>query len=204
VRIDLNADIGEGFALDKELMELVTSVNVACGSHAGSPELSIVTAEEARRRGLRVAAHPGYPDREHFGRMSLAADPATWLLKQLRLFPHSAVKPHGAFYDDLLSGCWPNVQFEVPVIGVAGRSSRTLREGFAERGYDGKGERLPRSHKDALIHDPDQAARQAVRLARSGEFETLCIHGDSPNAVAIARAVRDALRAEGITVAPWS
>ncbi|MER3496982.1 MAG: LamB/YcsF family protein, partial [Armatimonadota bacterium] len=126
MRIDLNADIGEGFALDKELMELVTSVNVACGSHAGSPELSIVTAEEARRRGLRVAAHPGYPDREHFGRMSLAADPATWLLKQLRLFPHSAVKPHGAFYDDLLSGCWPNVQFEVPVIGVAGRSSRTL------------------------------------------------------------------------------
>ncbi len=203
MRVDLNADVGEGAPYDDELLRIVTTANVACGVHAGSQDLARATAEEARSRGLRVAAHPGYPGPAYgrLSRESLAELPENWLLSQLTLFRFDAVKPHGGLYHDLASGRHRELRpfFDGrPFIGLhahQGLGSRLLREGFAERGYRSDGRLIPRGEPGYLIESPDLAARQALVLAPN--VDTICIHGDSPNCVAIATAVRAALEAAG-------
>ena len=127
-----------------------------------------------------------------------------------------AVKPHGALYHDLhtspewaeafLSALDDVFASSVAVVGppqgsmgktVTSRDRRYWREGFADRTYLSDGRLAPRSHPDALITDPDNAAAQALRLARQNQFDTLCVHGDTPNALAVARAVRQTLANAG-------
>ena len=230
--MDLNADVGEGIGNDAELLPLVTSVNVACGFHAGEPVIMDRVVREAAAAGVAVGVHPGYPDVRGFGRRALDLKPAEieadvlYQIGALAAFAraHGAtlahVKPHGALYhraaanDDaaeaVARGCArAGVGLLVgPCGGAALRRAaeaqglRFVAEAFADRRYDDAFALLPREHPDALVTDPAEAAAQAVRLAQAGEAETLCVHGDTPGAVAVARAVRQALVAAGVPLAP--
>lgn len=206
MRIDLNADLAEGAPFDEALLGIISTANVCCGAHAGSPDLARRTVGRARELGVRVAAHPGYPD-PAFGRLSrptLDGLPEDWLAAQLGVFAFDAIKPHGGLYHDLAAGRHRELAplfVDFPFIGLEGHrglGSQLVLEGFAERGYSYDGSLIPRGQPGALIEEPALAARQALELApRVG---TICIHGDSPNAVAIARAVRAALEDAGYEI----
>jgi UPF0271 protein len=227
--VDLNADLGEGVTDDPGLLAVVTSANVACGSHAGDVATMAAVCEEAARRGVAVGAQVSYDDRAHFGRVPLDVEYAV-LRDQVadqvfvldRIARHaglhvSYVKPHGALYnravdDEEQARAVLDGSGDLPVLGLpgsvllwlaadAGREVR--REGFPDRGYTGgdwTGRLLPRDQEGALVTDPDEVARRAVAMARSGDVDSVCVHGDSPGAVTTARAVRTALEADGIEV----
>jgi UPF0271 protein len=229
--VELNIDLGELPGEPAELFALATSVNLACGGHAGDKASMARALSFAMARGARVAAHPSYPDREGFGRTSMPMDPADLaaaveaqcaslqaLARRLG-FPVTMVKPHGALYHDaaaspaiaaaVIDGAARGLGIEVAALTVIGpprgalleealrRGARPAREGFADRAYRPDGTLVPRSEAGALITDPDACARQAMGLASAGIVETICVHGDSPDAVAIASRVRDALAAAG-------
>jgi UPF0271 protein len=243
VSIDLNADVGEGMD-DAALLPFVTSANVACGLHAGDPAVMDATVTLALSRGVRVGAHPGYPDREHFGRV--AVEMPAEAVEALVLYQVAAldgfvrsrggtlthVKPHGALYH--AGGEFPDVaraiaegvrRFRASLVLVgaagsmlieAGREAElaVAEEAFADRRYLPDGSIMPRTEGRALITDPQEAADQAVRLARDHSVvasdgsrvgvraDTICIHGDTPGAVAIAGRIHERFRAEGIRIAP--
>lgn len=227
--IDLNADVGEG-AEDAPLYETITSANIACGGHAGDHHTMQEAVARALRRGVAIGAHPSYPDRARFGRVSMAL-PADVLAGEIAaqvgaladvassagaVLAH--VKAHGALYND--AAVRTNVADAVargvgslspslPLFGLAGskaialwraRGLAVVEEGFADRGYDPGGALLPRSVPGAVLADPAAAADQAVRLAEGGRCGTICVHSDTPGAVAIASAVRQALERAGFTV----
>ena len=225
--IDLNCDMGEmeDAGLEEALMEFVTSASIACGGHAGDDATMQRTAMLAVRRGVRIGAHPSYPDRENFGRVEMAIDARELeqsVVDQIRRLEGIAwrvmggrveyVKPHGALYNLAAH----NVGTAGPVgraaarwrrgaviFGLAGSPAldwwraiglRPIAEGFADRRYETDGSLRSRKLPGALILDPAEAAAQAVRLAREGKVETICVHGDTPGAVEIARACRRALQ----------
>ena len=245
--IDLNCDMGEFAAAVADgsqtaLMRFVSSVNVACGGHAGDRDTMRSTARQAMEAGLSIGAHPGYPDRANFGRFELdmapgeLSDSVAWQVGELAslvselggLLTH--VKPHGALYNQaagnrelaraIVDGV-ARVDRGLVLVGLAG--SRMLEvfreagfavaaEGFCDRAYEADGTLRSRRLDGALIRDPQRAAAQAVRMARDGvvtavdgtevrvDAATLCIHGDTPGAEAIAAAVAGALRGAGLTV----
>lgn len=228
-RIDLNADVGEGLG-EEPLYEVITSANVACGGHAGDPASMRAAVELALRHGVAIGAHPSYPDREGFGRISQALAPAVIAaavaaqiaelaaIAATRRLALAHVKPHGALYSDAatrnevaaaVAEGVVRVSDALVLVGLArspalalwqGRGLRTASEGFADRAY-GPGERLvPRAEAGALVTDPRAAADQAVRLASGGGCDTICVHADTPGAVAIARAVRRGLEEAGFTI----
>jgi UPF0271 protein len=243
VSVDLNADVGEGMD-DAELMPYVTSANVACGMHAGDPVTMDQTVELALSRGVRVGAHPGYPDRENFGRVAIemAADEienlVVYQVSALEGFVRSRgsrlthVKPHGALYHsgaefpDVARAIAEGVRrvgTELVLVGAsgsmligAGREAGlpVAEEAFADRRYRSDGTLVPRGHPNALITDPDEAAEQAVQLARDGvvvaddstrisvRADTICLHGDTPGAAEIARKIHERFRGAGIRIAP--
>jgi UPF0271 protein len=228
-------------------MEHVTSVNVACGGHAGDDGTMAATIAAALRHGRAIGAHPGYPDRDHFGRRFLALPPeavADTVAEQVaRLAAIAArlgtrlshVKPHGALYnqaaDDtslalaIARGVERAFAGEAPgvvLVGLAG--SRCLEawaragwavapEGFADRRYESTGALRSRALSRAVLESPEEAADQALSIARDGAVgaydgrriavmaSTLCIHGDTAGAVAIAAAVARGLAAAGIALA---
>jgi UPF0271 protein len=213
--VDLNADLGEEVTDDEALLALVTSANVACGYHAGSPAIMREVCAIAATRGVSVGAQVSYADRENFGRVPLDV-PADVLREQVadQVGVLAAIagsegvevrylKPHGALYhrvrDDpeqaaaVLAGSG-----SLPVLGMPGalltqaeRAGRgIILEGFPDRAYDG--DRLrPRDRPGAVLTDDAAIVAQALRLA--GSVRSLCLHGDTPGAVAHARAVRAAL-----------
>ena len=224
--VDLNADLGEEVTDDPALLALVSSANVACGYHAGTPVTMRAVCAEAARLGVAVGAQVSYDDREGFGRVARDV-PAELLAEQvadqvgtladIAVSEGASVaylKPHGALYhrvrDDaeqaaaVLAGSG-----SLPVLGqpgalldlAAAAGRRTFLEGFADRAY--RGDRLvPRTEPGALLEDVDAIAAQAVDLA--GRVDSVCVHGDSPDAVAAATAVRRALEAAGyVLLAPW-
>jgi UPF0271 protein len=223
--IDLNADLGEGCANDEAILALVTSASVSCGVHAGDPETILRTLIEARSRGVVVGAHPGYDDREGFGRRerSLNAEQIERLiLDQLDTFASLAsrvglaarfVKPHGALYNqaqrqhEAARGVVAAVvRLELPLIGqpgsllqiVAGEAGVSfISEGFPDRRYRADGGLVARSEPDAVLVDPGEVESQVIRLVEQG-VATLCIHGDDPRAVQNAEIVRTVLRRHGI------
>jgi UPF0271 protein len=212
-----NLDAGERDDETEDLWRLFDLLNVACGGHAGDDASMARVARCAAEPRPRLGAHPSYPDREHFGRRSLAIAPpdleASVRAQCARLAAIARVghvKPHGALYHDaardpalaraVLAGAVAALG-EVTVIGppdgalvdAAGALGLPyLREGFADRRYLADGRLAPRSEPDALILDPTAAAAQAVRL--QGTVDTICVHGDTPGALAIARAVCEAVR----------
>jgi UPF0271 protein len=248
VRIDLNADVGESYGAwqmghDDELIPLVTSVNIACGAHAGDPLVMASTVAMAVASGASIGAHPGYPDRAGFGRRDLNLRPAElrasllYQLGALAAFVRDAgamlrhVKPHGALYnraaqDAALAAVVADAvrRFDPTLVLVGLHGSQLLdagraaglavaSEAFADRLYEPDGSLRSRRFQDAVLPDPESAAEQAVAIATLGRVttrdgssievraDTLCVHGDTPNAAAYARAIRDALAAAGATVA---
>jgi UPF0271 protein len=205
--VDLSADAGEGAGSDGPLLELVTTVHVACGAHAGDARTMRATCALAARHGVAVGAHPGYPDREGFGRRELGWDPAriaAAVAQQLDALEQAAgaavafVKPHGALYHRVLADADAAAAVRE---ACAGRAivGLDVAEGFCDRGLGPDGRLLDRGAPGALL-DPPAAAAQAVALARAGRVATLCVHGDGPDPVTTARAVRAALAAAGIEV----
>jgi UPF0271 protein len=223
--IDLNCDLGElpDAAHEAALMEYITSANIACGGHAGDEATMERTARLALARGVRIGAHPGYPDPANFGRLELPMSPAE-IARTVRLQIERLsavvrrlggtvvhVKPHGALYNvavhngDVARAIGEGVaqwDARVPLVGLAGSPMldvwramglAVLGEAFADRRYEPDGTLRSRKLPRALITSPQEAAAQAVRLAASGGVRTICVHGDTPGAVAILRACREAL-----------
>jgi UPF0271 protein len=249
MRIDLNADVGEHddaatVLLERSLFATVTSVNIACGVHAGGPDVMRRALALARETGVAAGAHPGFRDPEGFGRRDLPIVPrsienlvayqvgALLALARAEGIALTHVKPHGALYnqaardEDVAAAVASAVRLVDPslrLVALAGSrlervaaaaGLRVVPEGFVDRGYRADGTLVPRDQPGALVADPAAAAARAVSLARDGRVdavggaplqvrvETLCVHGDTPNALAIARAAREALEDAGLTLAP--
>ena len=238
--MDINSDMGEiNRLLDdgtyEKLMEYVTSINVACGGHAGDETMMAAMVVLAKEKGVNVGAHPSYPDRENFGRNDMNMD-ANELLDsvrdQIQLLVDigtnngvnlSHVKAHGALYNravidediaQTIGEAIIQVDPLLKVMGLAGSKMLsvfdslgldTMAEAFADRSYESDGTLRNRKYDDALITDPNKAALQAKNMVESTviSFEgkaiemnaqTICIHSDTPNAVAIAEAVREEIK----------
>jgi 5-oxoprolinase (ATP-hydrolysing) subunit A len=224
--IDLNADLGEGCPNDRALLGLVTSASVSCGAHAGDADLIRRTLDAARDRLVAVGAHPGYPDRAHFGRreQTMSTDAVTALIVEQVAFlvelaadagvPIRFLKPHGALYnqaqhqDAIARGVVDAAaELNLPLLGQPGtalerlaseRGVRHIAEGFPDRRYRDDGSLVPRSEPDAILHDPAEMQAQVLNLASGGRLATLCIHGDDLRAVDSARLVRRILEGQGI------
>ncbi len=232
MKIDLNADLGESrdYALQERLLQVITSANVACGGHAGDGETMRTTLEQCRCLGVAAGAHPSYPDRMNFGRLALnlpPADLAASIAAQVAELMEVAralgvvvthAKPHGALYnqaarDPAIAAAIVDGLRAYPALVLYGlRGSvmldvfrdagfATASEVFADRAYEPDGSLRPRDLPGALLEDPATAAGNALQLALSGA-DTVCVHSDTPGAVAIARAVRERLTASGFTLGP--
>lgn len=208
MRLDLNADVGESFGVfsighDAGLMPLITSANIACGSHGGDPGVMRLTMTLARDHGVAVGAHPGLPDLQGFGRreMKLSRQEVFDLVVyQVGALSGTAaaqgtrlqhVKPHGALYnmaarDPTLAGAVAEAVAAIDpsliLIGLAGSELlaaasraglRSAAEGFADRGYTSNGSLVPRGHPGAVITDPDTVAKRVVQMARDGAVDAV-------------------------------
>jgi UPF0271 protein len=226
MKLDLNCDMGEleDATHEAALMQYITSANVACGGHAGDEQTMERTVRLALGRGVRIGAHPGYPDRENFGRLEIAmsaeaiAETVHQQIERLNAVVVGLggtivhVKPHGALYNVAVKnaevaraiaegvGRWNR---EAIIFGLAGSAMldvwrgmgmKVAGEAFADRRYEPDGTLRSRKFADALITDPAAAAAQALRFAREGQAETICVHGDTPGSVAILKACHDALK----------
>ncbi|MFV0299066.1 MAG: LamB/YcsF family protein [Hyphomicrobiaceae bacterium] len=248
-RINLNADIAEGFGAydigdDPALMEIIKSASVACGFHAGDHNTMNRLCQLARERGVSVGAHPGFNDLWGFGRRQIKMDPkdlelmTAYQIGALQAIARYAglavthLKPHGALsnmaavdpgYAMALGRAIKAVDDRIIYVALAGsemeKAARTLglrvaREGFADRQYEEDGNLASRSIAGTVYREPEKALTQALRMIETGEVvarsgkvikvdvDTICVHGDEPSAVAVARAVRTGLDAAGIDVVP--
>ena len=193
--IDLNADLGEGFALDAQLMAYITSASIACGGHVGDAQSMRRTVQLARDHHVRIGAHPSYPDREHFGRRSMAISASALrhsVSEQIAALAAicadegavlAYVKPHGMLYNDaardlaiadaVLRGI-AVVNSSLAVMALAGSALanhaahmgwQVINEGFVDRAYTDTGELLPRNQPGAVLVDEASALHQAISLA---------------------------------------
>lgn len=240
--LDLNADLGEGIGNDDAMLELVSSASIACGGHAGDHVTMVVALRAAKARGVTVGAHPGFADRENFGRRRLILPPEElddMVRRQVRDLAELAVEEGVVLRYVKLHGALANMAAEEPAIAAVSFAAceglvrglgilaidnsaqvevadavgfPVVREAYADRAYRPDGLLVPRSEPGAVLHDAGFIAERAVRLAQTGEIvavdgsviqteaRSLCIHGDNPEAVAIAKGVRTALEAAGIAV----
>ena len=243
--VELTADLGElpgpeGRRHDEQLLRSLTTAHIACGGHAGDLASMAASVDACGRHGVRIGAHPSYPDRDGFGRRSLGLDPAAVAasvvgqvvaLREVAAAtgrPVSSVKPHGQLYHDLSAdlGLAEVVlgalrEAEVPeVLLAAGSPAAALgralglvvgAEGFCDRRYDAAGGLVARGEPGAVLEDPAEAAAQAVALVADGlvvdgtahRVTSLCVHSDSPGAVAILEAVRAVLEAGPASLATF-
>jgi UPF0271 protein len=251
MQIDLNSDLGEGYGPwtmgdDAQILDCVTSANIACGGHAGDPETMYRTLRLAAQKGVRVGAHPGYVDREGFGRrvipmavdeigrMVVAQVGALVALARLAGTEVRYVKPHGALGNlaaadrGVAAGIVAAIQGLDPQLAVLAISGTMLEqvareqgvavysEVFADRAYQPNGQLVPRSRPGAVLHDAQEAADRLVGYLRSGRMpvaggepialraDSICVHGDSPHAVEMARHIRARLQAEGVVLTPFA
>lgn len=249
MRIDLNADVGESFGaytlgLDAEVLAQVSSCSVACGLHAGDPQVMRRTVAMARAQGVAVGAHPGYPDLVGFGRREMRCTPdevTQFVLYQVAALggfcraegvPLRHVKPHGALYNQaardpvlaraIVAGIKaydPELILFAPPgsqLAAAGEEAglTVALEGFADRAYNADGTLVSRHLPGAVLRDPAAIAARVLRLVQTGRLtsiegqelnlpvQTICLHGDNPEAVAIARVLRAELLRAGVTIAP--
>ena len=245
--IDLNCDMGEmpehiADGTQEALMRSITSVNIACGGHAGDAQTMATTIQQALRHKLAIGAHPGYADRANFGRIELNLSPdevADTVYAQVHALAQVAasyhanithIKPHGALYNQavhdsqlaraIASGVarWSR---QVVLVGLAGSPMLDMfreagfpvaAEAFADRRYEPDGTLRSRKHSDALIHNPAEAAQQALTIVQHGKVvardghevpmraDTLCIHSDTPGSPQIAAQVAKTLREADVNV----
>jgi UPF0271 protein len=245
--IDLNADAGESFGAyrmgnDEKLFPYVSSVNIACGFHAGDPAIMKKTVRLALASNKAIGAHPGLPDLQGFGRRNIHITPeeaydmvlyqtgALWAFVKAEGSRLHHVKPHGALYNmaavnlalsDAIAEAVYKINPELILFGLSGSEMvkagkklglRTASEVFADRTYQSNGTLTSRSQPGALLSDPMLAARQVLRMIKEGKVtavsgevigitaDTVCIHGDGPQAVDFARHLHEALQAEDIVV----
>jgi len=246
-QIDLNCDMGElpeaiADGTQEGLLRWITSANVACGGHAGDAHTMRTTIEQALRARVAIGAHPGYPDRENFGRLELKVSAkaiADSVYQQVCALAEIAevcgarlthVKPHGALYNQAVRNRglaeaiaegvarWGR---DVVLVGLAGSPMLDVfrragfavaAEAFADRRYQADGTLRSRKFDDALIRNPEEAARQALSIVERGvvtshdgaavtlNAQTICIHGDTPGAPEIAATVARKLREAGVTL----
>jgi UPF0271 protein len=247
MRIDLNSDLGEAYGPwimgnDELILDSVTSANVACGGHAGDPETMYKTLRLAADRGVTVGAHPGYADREGFGRRVIPMQPAEigrMVAAQVGALIAIAglagsrvryVKPHGALGNlaaadaVIATAIVSAVKAIDPALAVLAISGTRLEvaareaglavfsEIFADRAYLSNGQLMPRGQPGAVLHDAKEAADRLIGYLKSGKMpvpgaepialnaDSICVHGDSPEAVEMARQVRMRLEAEGVVL----
>jgi UPF0271 protein len=219
---------------DDRLLDIVTSANVACGFHAGDPSTMRRVCAGAAARGVVIGAQVGYRDLAGFGRRRIdyatdeLRDDLLYQIGALAAFARAAgtrvayVKPHGALYNTAVHDVHQAaavvaaagaVDRSMPVLGLPGSALlrlageaglRPVAEGFADRRYRPDGTLAPRSEPGALLTGPDEVVGQALRLAGTGGVASLCLHGDTPGAVELARAVRAALADAGVPLAPFA
>jgi len=249
--IDLNSDMGEGFGPwtmgdDAAMLDIVTSANVACGWHAGDPNIMVQTAALAKAKGVAIGAHPGFGDLWGFGRRTIRGHTMTELERMVAyqigalqacaaLGGHRAtyVKAHGALAnlandeDDIalaigraIKGVDRGLVYMVMPGLATERAAGTLgldsvREVYADRAYADSGNLASRKTPGAVLHDAGEAAERVLRMVGDqaivtvtgqrlpARIETVCVHGDTPGAVAMARTVRRTLEANGVAVAPF-
>lgn len=247
LRVDLNSDLGESFGnykigLDEKVIKYVSSVNIACGWHAGDPEVMEKTIKMAGENGVAIGAHPGFPDLIGFGRRNLSVSPSEmkayvkYQLGALMAFTKAKgekiqhVKPHGAMYNmaakDLqLSKAVAEAIYEVDkdiiLLGLA--NSELIRAGeyvglkvanevFADRAYNADGTLVARSKEGSVIHDANIAISRVIRMIKEGKVkaitgedvninaQSICVHGDNPEAVEFVKKIKARLQEEGIEV----
>jgi UPF0271 protein len=227
MQIDLNSDLAEGCGLDADLMPLLSSANLCCGFHAGDAATAHAALKAAQRHGVQVGAHPGYADREHFGRRELALSEEA--IFDLCLYQTGALaglaqalgvhlrylKPHGALYnqacrDDAFARPIMAAAdiLRLPVMGLPHSRLAALcqtgagfiPEGFADRRYQPDGSLVPRDRPDAFVHDVEEAVAQAERLLHEQGIRSLCVHGDNPKALDFVRGLRAAFERRGILI----
>jgi UPF0271 protein len=250
MRIDLNSDLGESFGPwtmgdDAAMLAIVTSANVACGGHASDPETMFRTLSEAAARGVVVGAHPGYADREGFGRRVIPMAPAEigrMVAAQVGALAGVAavagtevryVKPHGALGNlaaddravaEAIVAAVRSLPGHLAILAISGTElelaaratgAEVYSEVFADRAYLPTGRLVPRSQPGAVLHDAEEAAARLIGFVESGRMpviggdpiplavQSICVHGDSPGAVQMARVVRQRLEASGVTVASF-
>jgi UPF0271 protein len=248
--VDLNCDCGEGFGAyrigdDAAMLELVTSVNVACGFHAGDPEIMAQLFGAAKARGISIGAHPGFPDLWGFGRRRLPFTAGE--IERLVAYQTGAaqalcnyagaslgyVKVHGALSNSAaedqaiaraIARAVKLAARDLWLLAPAGSELETAglalglkvaREIYADRAYTDTGSLVERSCPGAVLHDAGDVAARVLSMVLEGAIITLsgkrlatgidsiCVHGDSPNAVGMAKAVRARLEDAGIVLAPF-
>jgi len=249
--VDLNADMGESFGPwtmgdDAALLQILTSANIACGGHAGDPDVMAKTMRMAHDNGVGIGAHPGFMDLAGFGRNRLSVPRAT-LQNQIRYQVAAStgmarsvgakvrhLKLHGALanmasedeglardlYEAALSVA-PDLIVMVLAATAQERAVKSLGckwagEIFADRAYNDDATLVDRSKPGAVIHDADKAAARMVEMVKAGaiitesgkhiptQIDTICLHGDTAEAVQIATAVRKGLQDGGITLAKFN
>lgn len=209
--IDLNCDMGEGeteasAALDRELMRFISSCSIACGGHAGSESTMRLTVRSALEAGLRIGAHPSYPDRENFGRQTMPITPdalCSAISEQVSVLRTIAdeqggklsfIKPHGALYNDmvrdtelaaLVINTIKYIDPRLQIMGLAGSHCRAICEGlgmqfigeaFADRRYADDGQLSSRSQEGAVITQPETAAEQIISIVEHGGIKSINGH----------------------------
>ena len=237
--LDLNADVGEaagsaGRAGDRRLTAFLSSVNIACGGHAGDAATMRDTVQVALDHGVAIGAHPSYQDHQGFGRRETgvaAVDVAALVRDQTGALIQVAaslggvlrhVKLHGALYHrahrdravaEVVASAVTALDPALIVMGMDGsvlmqvcreQGLSFAREAFADRAYARDGQLVPRAQAGSLL-TPEAAARQVVRMVQHPiRFDTLCVHSDTPDSVALAQSVRLALAEAGVAVAPMN
>ncbi|MEW9095600.1 MAG: 5-oxoprolinase subunit PxpA [Clostridiaceae bacterium] len=247
LKVDLNSDLGESFGnykigLDEEVIKYVTSVNIACGWHAGDPEVMEKTIKIAKENGVAVGAHPGFLDLMGFGRRNLSVNPGEmkayvkYQLGALMAFAKAKdekiqhVKPHGAMYN-MAAKDWAlaiaiaeaiyEVDKDIILLGLANSELikagehvglKVANEVFADRAYNADGTLVARSKEGAVIHNADIALSRVIKMIREGKVtaitgedveinaQSICVHGDNPEAVEFVKKIKTKLQDEGIEV----
>lgn len=246
-QVDLNSDIGESFGnynlgLDEEVAKYISSANIACGFHAGDPNVMEKTVKTAISENVSIGAHPGYPDLMGFGRRNINVSAnevknyikyqigALWAFAQSSGIKLQHVKPHGAMYNmaaknkelakAIAEGIY-EVDSDLILVGLA--NSELIRAGlevklkvanevFADRAYNTDGTLVPRGKEGAVIHDTDIAIKRVIKMVKEGKVktitgeeinikaDTICVHGDNPQAVDFVNNIKKTLENEGIQI----
>jgi UPF0271 protein len=251
--IDLNSDLGESYGTwrlgdDTAMLDLVTSVSVACGFHAGDPSTLRRVCQAAADRRVKIGAEVAFPDLVGFGRRSIDADLDPSELRDAVLYQLGAldgfaqvagtgvayVKPHGALYRacvrhpehaEAVVAAAHEYDPSLAVLGAPGSpllavtdamGMEPIAEAFADRAYLGDGRLVPRTEADSVLTDPAVVAARAVAIATEQRVtaidgsvvemrvRSICIHGETPGAVALAQAVRAGLEVAGIGIHPFA
>ncbi|MFG5381179.1 LamB/YcsF family protein [Yoonia sp. R2-816] len=248
-KVDLNSDMGEGFGPwkmgdDAALLDIVTSANIACGFHAGDPDVMAQTMALAVGKGVGIGAHPGFADLKGFGRRRLPlgqdelANAVAYQLGAAQAMARRAggqvrhLKLHGALANmasedaGLARVCYeaalavdPDIVIMVLAATAQEKAARDLGcnwagEIFADRAYEDDATLVDRSKPGAVLHDAATAAPRILKMLEAGaiiaesgkhipcRIDTICLHGDTPDAVAMARGIRQHLEQAGVTLAP--